>query len=273
MRRIHVGLMVLWAALASGAGLFADAIPAGWTLSPSGVGGLSAAAANIVPTEGSYFGFIDTTGTSDTSFTGVIGAVSGSVLLSPTFVVGAGQTLRVDLNFLTNDGEEFQDFALVQLLSAGTGLPVATLYTANTGGAGAQAVPASGGPGPVSAGAALSPASAVFDGNFTGLVGGIPYGPTTWLGAPGGATGWVTSSFAPGSGTYQLRFVVSDVSDVGVPSALAMDNLRVGDNLIGSLEPAPAAEAPEPAAGLLVLGGLGLLRAARGKTRRPGPTR
>src|ERR1019366_6772207 len=127
---------------------FADSFPSGWTLSAGGVGGTSTSVANLAPTQGSAFGFIDTTGTTDTTFTGVAGAVSGSTLLSPVFTVGAAQVLRLDLDFLTSDGGTgFEDFGFVQLLNSG--VPVAMLYTANTTAPGARAVPALGGPGSV----------------------------------------------------------------------------------------------------------------------------
>jgi hypothetical protein len=234
--------------------MLADSLPAGWTLSVGGVGGTSTAVANLGPTQGIAFGFIDTTGTTDTSFTGVAGAVSGSTLTSPAFTIGAGQTLRLDLDFLTNDGGDgFEDFAFVQLFSVGSSVPVAMLYTANTTDPGAQAVPAVGGPGPVSPGVTLTPGTAVFDGQFTGLLGGIPYGPDSANGGPGGSTGWVTSSYTPGAGSYELLFVVSDVGDSGVPSALAIDSIREGTTLIEGFEPTSSPAVPETSTLSMVL--------------------
>jgi hypothetical protein len=72
----------------------------------------------------------------------------------------------------------------------------------------------------------LSPATESLDGVQTGAIDGETYGPTTPFGAPAGPTGWVTTSFAPGAGTYQLRFIVSDVLDSDINSALAIDNIR-----------------------------------------------
>jgi hypothetical protein len=117
---------------------------------------------------------------------------------------------------------------MVQLLSGGN--PVARLYSANTtGDPTGLAVPAVSPPFPggLSSGVTLSPTTESLDGFQTGAIDGETYGPTTPFGAPAGPTGWVTSSFLPAAGTYQLRFFVSDVLDADINSALAIDNIRV----------------------------------------------
>jgi hypothetical protein len=205
-------------------------LPSGWTLSQGGVGGVSLAKTGINPTDGSRFGFIDVTGSTSTSSTGVPQATIGSILTSAPFTLGANASLSLDLNFLTNDGTTtFSDFAYVELIQ--NGVRVATLYNANTTTTNAQAVPAVGGPQTsghaISSGVTLSPTNASFDGATTGPVGSVTYGPTKYGGGPGGATGWVTTTYSPAAGTYQLRFVVSDVGDTNVESGLAIDNVRV----------------------------------------------
>jgi hypothetical protein len=239
----------------------AQGLPQGWTLSAGGTGGISTAAADIPPPEGQQFAFIDSTGTTDLAVTGVAGATTGSVLLSSAFSVETTRTLSLDLNFLTNDGEDFPDFAVVQLIDAASMARVATLYTANTTCAACRAVPAIGGPGDVSAGVSLHPGAAYFDGQFAGLLGGIPYGPGKWLSGPGGATGWVTSSYDLAPGRYQLAFFVGNVSDPGLESALAIDNIRTDAGLIEGFEMAPPV--PEPNTLSLLLGGLALLLGRR----------
>ncbi|WP_157201877.1 NF038132 family protein [Massilia sp. Root335] len=259
----------------SGAALFlcvasaaaAQSLPQGWTLSDGGTGGIATAVADLPPSEGQQFAFIDSTGATDLSVTGVAGATTGSALLSSVFSVDTARTLSLDLNFLTNDGEDFPDFAVVQLIDATTMANVATLYTANTTCDVCRAVPAVGGPGDVSAGVSLNPGAAYFDGQFAGLLGGIPYGPGKWLSGTGGATGWVTSSYDLAPGSYQLAFFVGNVSDPGLESALAIDNIRTDAGLIEGFEMAPPV--PEPSAWSLLLGGLALLLGKRFVGRGP----
>jgi hypothetical protein len=46
-------------------------------------------------------------------------------------------------------------------------------------------------------------------------------------GLPDGSMGWVTTSYSPKPGSYQLFFEVANAIDNFVPSALAIDNVRV----------------------------------------------
>jgi hypothetical protein len=200
-------------------------LPAGWFLFGGSVGGVSGASGNVSATAGSQFGYIDTTGGSITSFTGVSGTTQGSFLLSVPFTLSAGSALTMDLNYLSNDGGGFSDYALVQLLNGG-GVPVATLFSAQS--VSGVVVPGTDPALALTSGVVLTPGSvATLDGILTGPVGGITYGPGAFGGGPGGSTGWVTSAYVvPLGGTYQLRFLVSDVNDTGVDSALLFDNIR-----------------------------------------------
>ncbi len=64
--------------------------------------------------------------------------------------------------------------------------------------------------------------------NDGGTLNGVQYGPVAFGGVPGGAMGWVNSSYSiPGSGNYALAFWVSDVDDVAFESALAVDNVQL----------------------------------------------
>jgi hypothetical protein len=207
---------------------FESGMPAGWVL--QGSGGTSLAVPNVTPTDGLHFGFIDTQGDVATSFTGVAGSTTGSVLTSALFSVGAGEALALDLNFLTNDGGGYSDYAIVRLLDSSDNV-VATLYTAQTVGSIDQAVPAVnfGGLG-LSEGVTLTPPSATFNGLLSGPLDGVAYGPGRYQDGSeegvGGGSGWVTSSYAPGAGTYKLQFIVSDVDDELYDSALVIDNIR-----------------------------------------------
>lgn len=256
--------------LSGGSAASAAPFPPGWTLSNAGIGGLSTAVAGLAPSEGQQFGYIDSTGLTELGVTGVPGATTGSVMLSSVFTFGAQRILSLDLNFLTNDGEDFPDFAVVQLLNAATGEKVATLYTANTTCDVCRAVPAIGGPGDISPEVSLNPGSVFFDGKFTGLLGGIPYGPGKWLTGLGGATGWVTSSYTVGPGAYQLAFFVGNVSDAGLESALAFDNIRTDAGLIEGFE--ATSQVPEPGSQGLLLGAAALLLGMRLRARQR-PTR
>ena len=214
-------------------------IPVGWTVSSGGSAGTSAAVPNLAPTEGATFGFIDTRGS-----TAISGGTAGTTLLSPAFAVADGATLSVDLNFLTSDGDGFSDFAFAQLLDSSSSAVIATLSTANTTGPGAKAVPCLGCPtGAIGAGVTLTPSVGYFDGILTGPLGGDSYGAGKFGGGPGGSTGWITTSFIPGAGSYQLLFGVTDVGDTSVDSGLAIDNIQLTQNSV----------IPEPSS-LLLLG-------------------
>lgn len=241
-------------------------LPDGWAISAGGAGGLSTAVANLSPTEGIGFGFIDTTGATDISMTGIDNATTGTVALSKLFTLASSRSVSVDLNFLSNDGEEFSDFAVVQLLDGRTSAVIATLYTANTTCAVCRAVPAIGGPGSISDGVTLSSNEAYFDGRFSGLLGGIPYGPTRWFDGNGGSTGWVTASYDLEPGTYQLAFIVGNVYDAGLESALAFDNIHTQGVLIDGLE---IAQVPEPGQYIALIGGMAVLLIARKRGDRP----
>ena len=201
---------------------FESGLPAGSVLAPGSIGGTSGSVTNLAPTEGAAFGFLTTEGIAS-----IPGGTGGSALLLPAFSLAADDVLLLDLNFLTNDGNGFNDFALVLLLDSVTTDPVAMLYTANTTTALAQASPCLGcPPGDLSPGVTLTPSPAFFDGVETGPLGGGTYGPGKFGGGAGGASGWVTSSYLPGAGSYQLYVAVSNVDDTEENSALAFDSIR-----------------------------------------------
>jgi hypothetical protein len=81
----------------------------------------------------------------------------------------------------------------------------------------------------VSPGVVLSPGTATIGGVATGPLNGLVYGPVGYNGAPGGTTGFVTSTFVipSSSSSYQLVWEVSNVGDESFPSALAIDNVRI----------------------------------------------
>ncbi len=95
-----------------------------WTF--LGSGGLSMGDI-VLPTEGPDFAFIDTQNplNDDPTLpppvdTSIFGGTLGSVLLSGPIDALAGDLFSLDLNFLSNDGDGFNDFAVVQLFDYAT---------------------------------------------------------------------------------------------------------------------------------------------------------
>ncbi len=91
---------------------FESGIPAGF----AGLGsvGTSGAVTDLSPTEGNSFAYLDTTGNSPVIFNTVDGTF-GSQLFSSPFAVTAGQTLSMDIAFLTNDGGPLDDYGIAAL--------------------------------------------------------------------------------------------------------------------------------------------------------------
>ncbi len=100
---------------------FESGVPSGWI--GFGSFGISPAVPNLAPTEGASFAFIDT----QTTLTSVlpmfdkVDGVEASQLIffheppSPfAIIVKPGDILEIDLAFLTNDGDIFHDYAVVQ---------------------------------------------------------------------------------------------------------------------------------------------------------------
>lgn len=207
-------------------------LPLGWTLTGDllgvpkpGGGGVSGAVPGLSPTQGSQFAWIDTNPGGETF------GLSESVLESPTFNITSGETVSADVNFMSNDSPPFQDSTIVSLVSGNS--VVATLFTAQAGCGNGTFIPDLFPPSP---GVTLSPSTADFQGNVVGPLDGITYGPTRTqqsrcpganLFPPGGSMGWITTSYSPAPGTYQLVFQVANNVDTAVPSALAIDNVRI----------------------------------------------
>lgn len=91
---------------------FESGIPADFTT--LGLVSTSGAVANLAPTEGSAFAFLDTTGDAVPIFDTVDGT-NGSRLDSPLLTLQAGDTLSLDLAFLTLDGDIFHDYGVAAL--------------------------------------------------------------------------------------------------------------------------------------------------------------
>lgn len=226
---------------------FESGVPADWTY--TGTVGTSGTTANLAATDASEFGTMVTPGVDYLGF----GGTGGSTWESSSFEALDGDVLSLDFNFLTTDGNGFNDFMFIQLINASTDAVVATIANGNTTGPVDQAVPALGAPAPLITGGTLSPTSAFFDGILTGPIGvcdpdevlsgctagGQTFGPDKYPAFPlpeeppppaslGGSTGWVTSTFLiPADGDYKLSFVVQDLLNRVFPSGLAIDDIRL----------------------------------------------
>lgn len=161
---------------------------------------------------------------------------TGSYLFSSPFQVHAGSRLSVTANFLSNEGAATGDLGAVYLFD-GTSI-VATLYSARARGDGQSVV------GGVSAG--VSTGTAYFQGDQVTLGDAtyMPYrdinngGPASWCNPPdgdpppgvtcglGGSTGWVTSTYTPEPGTYELLALAWNTLDnSGPPTGLAVKSV------------------------------------------------
>jgi hypothetical protein len=197
-------------------------LPLGWTL--TGTGGVSGAVTGLAPTQGQQFAWIDT------GPSGSASAFYPSILESPSFSITSGQTVSADVNFMSDDFPRYEDYSTVWLVSGNS--IVATLFSAQAGCGNGSFDPDLL---PPSAGVTLTPANADFQGNLVGPLDGVTYGPQRRPLAcpgfpplvPGGSMGWVTTSYSPAPGTYQLVFEVANAVDNEVPSALAVDDVRI----------------------------------------------
>jgi len=158
-----------------------------------------------------------------------IGGTNGSELVTNPFFATAGTDLRYNFNYVTSDGSGFADYAFAELKNVGTGEST-VLFTARTEPSG-TIVPGLGLPGVT---ATLTPSSVPI------VPGGVNWAPllpnNSPCYAPGcGHTGWVQSDYIlPSTGSYALRFGVSNWVDTAWQSGLAFAGLAIGNTPIGS---------------------------------------
>jgi hypothetical protein len=124
---------------------------------------------------------------------------------------------------------------------AGPARADAILFTAttdNTGGAFPVSVPGTNNVNlpPIDPGVTLTPNPAFLDGNVTGPLNGVIYGPVGFDGNGGGNTGWVESDYTvAATGRYRLVWEVAG-ADPKIGSALTVDNVRVNGSLLYGFE-------------------------------------
>ena len=132
-------------------------------------------------------------------------------------------------------------FASLLLIEPSHALADTVLFTAstdNTGGAFPVSVPGTNNVNipAIDPGVTLTPNPALLDGNITGPLNGVTYGPFGFGANAGGNTGWVSiSDTVSATGLYQLIWEVAG-ADPKIGSALVIDNIRVNGNLLFGFE-------------------------------------
>lgn len=211
------------------------------------------------PAYGPNYGYVSTVGgaTGAGQIDGVGGTI-GSELLTDAFTAAAGDSLSFYFNYVTSDGSSFADYSFAELLNGGT--HAAWLFTARTTITGST-----------SPGFGLPANDSVLTPGSTPIIAGAP----VWaqLGTSSGTcfnngcgyTGWIGSTYSiAATGTYQLRFGVTNFSDSLYQSGLAFAGVTLNDTPIGGA-------VPEPATWAMMLAGFGF--AGYGMRRRVAKTK
>lgn len=189
---------------------------------------------------------------------------NGSTLTLPAFSVSPGAILAFNFNYVTSDGAGFADYAWAQLIAPDDPSFALLLFTARTTPDG-NTVPGFGMPA-LGEGVVLDPAE-------TPIIPGAP----SWaqlggdsgscFGGPSGGcgyTGWIEASYEfAEAGTFALQFGVTNWNDTMFQSGMA-----VAGTTIDGVPVDPVAPIPLPAAGWMLLGGLGAMAALR-RRRKP----
>ncbi|WP_419805113.1 NF038132 family protein [Terriglobus sp.] len=211
------------------------------------------------PAGGSTYMYISTAGSNATAAipTGALGGeTNGSVLTTSVFSANANTPLNFYFDFVTSDGAGFSDYAWAALFNEDGGL-ASLLFDAQTEASG-SIIPGQGLPAPT---ASLDPASVPIIPNATHWDPLNNYsGDCYAIGC--GSTGWVNATYSiQTAGKYYLAFGVTNMSDTGYDSGLAISNITVD-----GADVAPVGVTPEPSS--LVLLGTGLTSMAVAWRRR-----
>ena len=236
-------------AIGTGMALFLGAAAQAATV--VGAGGIGTADGDVTaaPIGDESFYYVSTEGGVNGAGLGLGGESDGSTYTFDAFTVGAGATLSYSFNFVTTDSGDFADYAWAMLTDVNTSATY-MLMTARTSSTG-ESVPGAGMPA-LDTNASIPGAPVTISGSAPSwsALGGASG--SCYNGGIGcGYTGWVDGTFTfAATGTYTLTFGVVNWTDSSFDSALAFTGYTISS-------------VPVPAAGALLLAGLGGLGALR----------
>lgn len=255
--------LIIYIAAATG---FALGLPAGAATLPGigefvGTAGIGAPDGDVAtPPVGTNFVFVTTSGSTATTGYGLGSETNGSELTTNPFTAAAGSLLQYFFNYVTSDGAGFADYAYATLndLSAGTSVNLFNARTTVTG----DTVPGFGLPA-IDAGTTLTPASsAIIDG--APIWNKLGDSSDTCFDIGCGYTGWIGADYTVGAtGQYSFTIGVTNWADEGFDSGFAIAGLNVDGVVIVDPDEPMIPPVPLPAAGFLLLGGLGALTTLR----------
>lgn len=222
--------------------IFDSGIPSGWSCTGSCGTAAADGVVGLAPDGGAKYGWVSTDGgVNGVGLAGVGGSGSptdGSVLRSNLFSANAAEVLKFSFNFVTSDGSGFADYAWARLLDASNNL-VALLFTARTAPSG-SIVPGFSMPTPT---VTLNPTNVPI---ISGAPLWSPLGDDSGacysgVGNGCGHTGWINTSFElASSGIYQLEFGVTNWTDTGYDTGMAIDGVTIGGRVITDPNPVSA---------------------------------
>lgn len=228
----------------------------------TGNAGIGTANGDVIaaPVGNGSFVYVTTTGgVSGAAGYSLGGERTGTELTTFNFMANAGDTLEYYFNYITSDGAGYSDYAYVGLNNLDNSTTT-NLFNARTAATG-NTVPGTGLPG-IDPSVTLDPTSTAIQGsnpNWSAL--GSDSGSCYSTGC--GYTGWVKSTYAiTAAGNYSFTFGVTNWTDSDYQSGLAIAGLKVGSDVIIGDDPNPV---PLPAAGWMLIAGLGGLAAMRRK--------
>ncbi len=248
-----LGITVAFVMAASGA----TALPIGWsavgdagTFTPNGV-------VSSLPEISTYYYVSTANGIDGVGALAGAGGdgipTNGSTLISPVFSAAVGSSLGFKFNYVTSDDAIFADYAWAQVINVDDPSGSLLLFTARST-LGGDTVPGFSMPA-LAEGLTLDPpATPIIPGGPLWDQLGEDSGECWFTGC--GYTGWINGTYEfTQAGNFRLQFGVTNWNDSFFHSGMAI----AGTTIDG----VPIAVIPLPAAGWLLLGGLGALAVVR----------